>query len=111
MVVGLALNSNSLISSETTDSIIKSFEDHSTSFPGKIMIDKELLERIDNYTNNNYKLLDDNPMRLNVSTDTVLFTLVQRFANDQIDLDDDFMDALNHVTRKIGKNEPTKARL
>jgi hypothetical protein len=111
MVVGLAMNTSSLVSSETTDSVVKSIEDHSKITCGRVMLDKELIERIEDYTENNYSFKSENTQGVGNTSDLLFFTMTQEFIGEQVDLDDDFMDVLNLVTQNVGKIEPTRSRL
>lgn len=109
IMMGVVLNSYSLLSG-TTSSTIQIQSDPSDNIFIEKITDENTFARIEDYVKDNYNIKGDFKNQTNLSSDLFFFNLTQNFIEDQINLDEEFMDALNSVTSKIGKSQPTKSR-
>lgn len=106
----LALNTPSFMSSESTDSIIESLFDQSSMNYRRILNDEPIFSRINDYVKDNYDVKVYENRQMNLTSDLFYFNFVHNFIDEQVNLDADFLEALNTVTMKVGKAEPTKSR-
>ena len=66
--------------------------------------------RISKYASDIYDVQSEENRQINLTSDLFFFNFVQNFVEDQVELDAEFMEALNTVTLKVGKSKPSKPR-